>query len=315
MIDDPARLEKLTRQQGWPVDITTITHPHQARDVIDKALPVLPLKKGVDAALLEIKLGKAVKETSPAVIGSIKQAVDLAKTGAIAAIITNPIQKSSLIESGFRFPGHTEFLDALTQEMPMAKGQRRGPVMMLASQRLRVVPLTVHCPLQAVAGLLTQNMIVEKVEIVAQSLVRDLGLKSPRIAIAGLNPHAGEQGAIGKEEIETIIPAMKLLRRKGIRVFGPVSADSLFHEAARNQYDVAITMYHDQGLIPIKTLSFFDAANITLGLPIIRTSPDHGTGLDIADKNIARPDSLIAAILMADQMVHHRSAFDAQAEK
>jgi len=187
--------------------------------------------------------------------------------------------------------------------------------MMLASNLLRVVPLTVHCALKDVPDLLTLELVMERVEVVAQSLVRDLGIASPRIAIAGLNPHAGEQGLMGREEIDIINPAIERLRHKGINIFGPVPADSLFHDAARKHYDLAITLYHDQGLIPIKTLSFFDAVNVTLGLPIIRTSPDHGTGLDIADKNIARPDSLIAAMIMADQMIRYRRTFDAREVK
>ncbi len=312
LIDDPARLEKRAHLGNWPVEITTISKAEQATEAFSFALPVLPLKKGMTRDLLEITPGKARKNTAEAVIASVEQGVKLALDGAACGVVTNPIQKSALMQSGFAHPGHTEFLGELSKDAGLPKGMVRGPVMMLASPALRVVPVTIHTALKDVPGTLTTDLIVTRVTATAQSMMRDFGIKAPRIAMAGLNPHAGEAGGLGREEIDIISPAIKRLRQLGMNVFGPIPADSMFHEDARAQYDVAIAMYHDQGLIPIKTLSFFDAINITLGLPFVRTSPDHGTGLAIADKGVARPDSLIAAIYHADRIYRHRLVFDTQ---
>jgi 4-hydroxythreonine-4-phosphate dehydrogenase len=196
-----------------------------------------------------------------------------------------------LKEAGFAHPGHTEFLGFLT-------GAPRA-VMMLASEKLRVVPLTIHTPLAQVPSAISQDSILETAEIILNSLARDFAIADPRLAVAGLNPHAGEDGMLGMEEKNVIGPAIALLKSRGHRVIGPLSADTLFHDEARKNYDAVLTMYHDQGLIPIKTLSFWDGVNVTLGLPIVRTSPDHGTAFDIAGKGKADHRSMIAAIHMA----------------
>jgi 4-hydroxythreonine-4-phosphate dehydrogenase len=214
-------------------------------------------------------------------------------------MVTAPIHKAVLIEAGFPHPGHTEFLGHLT-------GAPRA-VMMLASEKLRVVPLTIHMPLIKVPAAITVDAICETAEIILKALVRDFGVTSPRLAIAGLNPHAGEEGVLGSEEIQVIAPAVTALKARGHRVMGPLSADTLFHEEARKTYDAVLTMYHDQGLIPIKTLSFWDGVNVTLGLPIVRTSPDHGTAFDIAGTGKANVRSMIAAIRMAAVMADARA--------
>jgi 4-hydroxythreonine-4-phosphate dehydrogenase len=213
--------------------------------------------------------------------------------------VTCPIAKKTLTAAGFAFPGHTEFLAHLTRA-PRA-------VMMLAIQGLRVVPVTIHEPLAAVPGHLTMDLIVETARIAAQALKRDFGLADPRLAVAGLNPHAGEGRTLGHEEFEVITPAIEQLRAEGIAVTGPHAADSMFHAAARARYDAAICMYHDQALIPVKTIDFDGGVNVTLGLPIVRTSPDHGTAFDIAGKGIANPASLIAAIELAAAMAARRA--------
>jgi 4-hydroxythreonine-4-phosphate dehydrogenase len=215
--------------------------------------------------------------------------------------VTNPIQKSALYEAGFSHPGHTEFLAELA-------GPGTIPVMMLANSKLRVVPLTIHIALRDVPAQLTQELIVERSRITHKSLQTVFGIPAPRLAIAGLNPHAGEDGTMGGEEKTIMAPAIEQLRREGIDVIGPLPADTMFHEEARANYDVALCPYHDQALIPVKTLDFHGGVNVTLGLPFIRTSPDHGTALNIAGKGIARPDSLIAALKMAAEMATKRLA-------
>jgi len=236
---------------------------------------------------------------APAVLEAIEIAAAACRTGDAAAMVTAPIHKAVLVESGFPYPGHTEFLGALT-------GAKRA-VMMLASDKLRVVPMTVHMPLARVPGAITIDAIVETGEILLEALERDFGIASPRVAVAGLNPHAGEEGVLGEEDLTIIAPAVATLVKRAHRVRGPLSADTLFHEEARLTYDAAITMYHDQGLIPIKTLSFWDGVNVTLGLPIVRTSPDHGTALDIAGTGKADARSMIAAIKMAAAMADARA--------
>ena len=243
--------------------------------------------------------GRLDPANEAAVIEAIEIAVRACMDGEAAAMVTAPIHKAVLAEAGFRHPGHTEFLGALT-------GAKRA-VMMLASDKLRVVPLTVHMALARVPGAISIEAIVETAEIVLQSLNRDFGLARPRLAVAGLNPHAGEDGVLGGEEDAVIAPAVAALRRNGHAVTGPLSADTLFHDEARKTYDAALTMYHDQGLIPIKTLSFWDGVNVTLGLPIVRTSPDHGTALDIAGTRKADARSMIAAIKMAAEIADARA--------
>jgi 4-hydroxythreonine-4-phosphate dehydrogenase len=233
-----------------------------------------------------------------ATIESIERAVGYVRSGEASAIVTNPIAKHVLYEAGFRFPGHTEFLGALAAQW----GERAQPVMMLWSRELSVVPVTIHIPLADAPGALTRELIASTARIVAADLHDRFGIARPRLAIAGLNPHAGEGGAMGREEIETIGPAIAELRAEGLDVSGPHPADTMFHAAARARYDVALTMYHDQGLIPIKTLAFDTGVNVTLGLPFIRTSPDHGTAFDIAGKGLANPTSLIEAARLAARL-------------
>jgi 4-hydroxythreonine-4-phosphate dehydrogenase len=245
------------------------------------------------------KLGRPDSENAPAVIDAIDLSVRLAMDGAAAALVTAPIHKAVLKEAGFPYPGHTEFLGFLT-------GAPRA-VMMLASEKLRVVPLTIHMPLAEVPGAISRDSILETAEIILNSLARDFAIAEPRLAVAGLNPHAGEEGMLGMEEKNLIGPAVQLLRARGHRVTGPLSADTLFHDEARKHYDAVLTMYHDQGLTPIKTLSFWDGVNVTLGLPIVRTSPDHGTAFDIAGKGKADHRSMIAAIRMAADIADART--------
>lgn len=232
-------------------------------------------------------------------IESIETAVRLVRTGEGSAVVTNPIAKHVLYEAGFRHPGHTEFLAALASE---GSSGTWHPVMMLWSEQLAVVPVTVHIPLSDVPSALTADKIVTTGRIVARELRERFGIAAPRLALAGLNPHAGESGSMGTEDMRVIAPAVEILRQDGIDAAGPLPADTMFHARARSRYDAALAMYHDQALIPIKTIAFDEAVNVTLGLPFVRTSPDHGTAFDIAGKGIARPDSLIAAIRLAARL-------------
>jgi len=266
-----------------------------------KALPVLEMDADIAPS---ITTGQPSAGNAPAIITSIERGVELCLSGDASALITNPIAKEVLYKAGFTHPGHTEFLGALTQDhkAPYA----RGPVMMLAAQDLRVGLVTVHEPLKNIAGQITTDLIIDKARVMLGALRADYGLDAPRLALCGLNPHAGEGGAIGREEIEIINPAAAILRAEGHDVTDAQSADTLFHAEARQGYDAVLAMYHDQGLIPVKTLDFHGGVNITLGLPIIRTSPDHGTAFGIAGQNTARPDSLIAAIRQARIIADNR---------
>ncbi len=243
--------------------------------------------------------GKPDAANAAAVIEAIEGSVRTCLAGEAAALVTAPINKAVLNAAGFPFPGHTEFLGHLT-------GAAR-PVMMLASDRLRVVPLTIHLPVAQVPAAIGTQAIVETAEIMLAALARDFAIARPRLAVAGLNPHAGEDGLLGEEDARIIAPAVAALAARGHAVRGPLSADTLFHEEARKSYDAALCMYHDQALIPIKTLSFWDGVNVTLGLPIVRTSPDHGTALDIAGTGKADPRSMIAAVKLAAGMADARS--------
>lgn len=244
--------------------------------------------------------GRPDGANAAATIAVIRQAVTLAETGAVAGVVTNPISKEVLITgAGFAFPGHTEFLADLT-------GAKR-PIMMLAAPELRVVPVTIHIPLSSVATALTPEILEATLRLTDTALRQDFGLSNPRIAVAGLNPHAGEGGILGREERDWIIPLLERLRAEGLRLAGPAPADTLFHAAARARYDVAICMYHDQALVPLKTLNFAEGVNITCGLPIVRTSPDHGTAFDIAGQGKADPRSLIAAIAQAREIAETRA--------
>jgi 4-hydroxythreonine-4-phosphate dehydrogenase len=239
-----------------------------------------------------------------ATIASITHAVELVTQDICSAVVTNPIAKQTLYGAGFTYPGHTEYLSVLAERL--VPGRQWPPVMMLAAPMLRVVPVTVHIPLAQVPSALSIDLIVQTASITAAALASDFQIARPRLAVAGLNPHAGEGGTIGREDEEIVRPAIHRLRRDGIDVTGPHSADTLFHAQARKAYDAVIAMYHDQALIPLKTLAFDDGVNVTLGLPFVRTSPDHGTAFDIAGTGRARPDSLIAALRLADEMAAGR---------
>jgi 4-hydroxythreonine-4-phosphate dehydrogenase len=257
--------------------------------VFPEALPVLPIVLVTDAIA-----GEPNVENAAAIIASIEQATLLTMAGETAAVVTNPISKATLYGAGFAHPGHTEFLAALTGVV--------RPVMMLAAPALRVVPITIHVSLRDALATLTTAAIIDTCRITEAALRRDFGIARPRLAIAGLNPHAGEGGAMGDEEIRIIRPAMDVLAAEGIDVSGPWPPDTMFTARARPQYDVAMCMYHDQALIPLKTLDMDGGVNVTLGLPIIRTSPDHGTAFGIAGQGVADPASLIAALDLAAEL-------------
>ncbi|MGH6814942.1 MAG: 4-hydroxythreonine-4-phosphate dehydrogenase PdxA [Hyphomicrobiaceae bacterium] len=248
--------------------------------------------------------GRADVANASAVIGAIDAAADAVAREAAAALVTNPIAKSVLTAAGFAHRGHTDYLAHLAERL--WPGCRYHPVMMLASPELRVVPLTVHLPLSAVPGAVTRSLILTTARILHDALRRDFAIPSPRIAVAGLNPHAGENGTIGREERDIVAPAIAELNGEGLAIAGPYSADALFHAAARRGYDVVLAMYHDQALIPLKTLAFDRGVNVTLGLPFVRTSPDHGTAFDIAGRGTASPASLIAALRLAAELAARR---------
>jgi 4-hydroxythreonine-4-phosphate dehydrogenase len=292
IIADPAALRTLARALDLSAPIAAVA-PEEAAAAFDQALPVVPL-----AANAAATPGRPDAALAGATIESIERAVGYVRSGAASAVVTNPIAKHVLYEAGFAFPGHTEFLGALARKW----GGFAQPVMMLWSEPLAVVPVTIHIPLAAAPAALSKDLIVSTGRIVAADMASRFGVARPRLAVAGLNPHAGEGGAIGREEIEIIAPAIAQLRAEGIDVSGPHSADTMFHAAARARYDVALAMYHDQGLIPIKTLAFDSGVNVTLGLPFVRTSPDHGTAFDIAGKGLADPASLIAAARLAARL-------------
>ncbi len=295
-LDDPARLARAAADCGLDIEIVTIDDPADAVSIFSDALPVIPVAANADAVP-----GKPSTDTAQAVLESIERGVAYTSGGLAGALVTNPIQKETLYDAGFGFPGHTEYLAELV-------GGGIRPVMMLAGPSLKVVPLTVHVPLRAALDQLTTDAIVEQGILVIQALRNDFGIQSPRLAIAGLNPHAGENGKLGSEEIEIIAPAVQRLRDTGAELIGPVPPDALFTPRARQRYDAALCMYHDQALIPVKALDFDHAVNVTLGLPIIRTSPDHGTALDIAGRGIADPSSLVSALKMASEISACRNA-------
>lgn len=280
--------------------IRIISTPAEAGGVFANALPVLnlPLSSRVVA-------GQPSPAAAAAVIRWIETGAGLVLSGDAAALVTAPISKAPLYAAGFKFPGHTEFLGEIASGA--VAGGARGPVMMLTGADLRVSVATIHVPLAEVAGLLDTASIVNAGLVTVQALANDFGIGSPRLAVAALNPHAGEAGTLGREEITIIGPAVRTLRDLGVDASGPHPADSLFHEPARRRYDAVLCMYHDQALIPVKMLDFWGGVNVTLGLPIVRTSPDHGVGLDIAGRGQARPDSLIAAIRMAKSVADRRA--------
>ncbi len=289
---DPDALASRARLLNLDVPLAVVDTPREATAAFADALPVLPLpsvKSGGDAA----------------VVDAIVQATAAVAAGKCLALVTNPITKRSLEAAGLHQPGHTEFLAVLAARHH--PGRTFHPVMMLASKELKVVPTTVHMPLSAVPGALTRALLLETMRITAAALQSDFGIAHPRLAVAGLNPHAGEGGMLGREDIDIIAPAIAELAAKGIAVTGPHSADALFHAEARRTYDAVIAMYHDQALIPLKTLAFDTGVNVTLGLPFVRTSPDHGTAFAIAGTGKARPDSLLAALEMAAEIGGRRA--------
>ena len=293
VIDDPDRLGDLANRLGLDVPIQIISSPGETISIFSSALPVLPQPLAVSA-----ESGKLNGRNAPSVIASLKRALELTLNGEAAGIVTNPIHKQTLYAEGFEHPGHTEFLAAATGGTP---------VMMLSCPGLRVVPVTIHIPLADVADQLTSDLIVSRGRTLAAALERDFGLAHPRIAVAALNPHAGENGAIGSEEAQLIAPAVQMLCDTGINATGPFPADTMFHAEARRGYDAVLAMYHDQALIPLKTIDFDNGVNTTLGLPIVRTSPDHGTACDIAGTGKANPSSFIAALRQASAIAAHRA--------
>jgi 4-hydroxythreonine-4-phosphate dehydrogenase len=293
LIDDANRLASIADQIAPGTPIRTISEPAQAIDCFPSALPVLhrPLATTSHPGTLDPANAKAV-------IGAIEEAVSLTIAGHASAVVTNPIHKKVLYDGGFGFPGHTEFLSSLAGNGRVA--------MMLVSPQLKVVPVTIHLALRAAIQMLTTEEIVATGLLTVLALRNDFGIGRPRLAVAGLNPHAGEGGSMGTEDRDIVAPAVEELRRAGIDVIGPLPADTMFHPRARSTYDAALCMYHDQALIPLKTIDFDGGVNVTLGLPFIRTSPDHGTALDLAGSGHARPDSLIAALKIARAMADRR---------
>ena len=288
----PGILAAAAKRVGFKVPIIE-TDPAGARAAFSNGLPVVSLKNAVEDAP-----GRPSPANATATIELIERAVEAVHQGEARAVVTNPIAKATLYQAGFKHPGHTEYLGALAK----AWDAPAFPVMMIWSETLKVVPVTIHIPLADAPKALSAELIIRTARVVDHDLRTRFGVARPRLAVAGLNPHAGEGGAMGREEITIIGPAIEALKAEGIDVVGPLSADTMFHAKARASYDVALTMYHDQGLIPVKTLAFDEGVNVTLGLPFVRTSPDHGTAFDIAGKGVANPASLIAALKLADRL-------------
>ncbi len=293
VVADRGFLDGRARKLGLTIPTATVA-PARAIETFADALPVVD--SGTKATA---EPGKPDDSSAGAAIASIRHAVDDVRAGHAAAVVTNPIAKSVLYRVGFKHPGHTEYLAELAAN---GAQQPPRPVMMLWSPTLAVIPVTIHVALREAVAQLTTRDIVETCTIAVAELKRWFGIANPRIAVSGLNPHAGEDATLGKEDVEIVAPAVASLKASGIDARGPLPADTMFHEAARKTYDCAVCMYHDQALIPIKTLAFADAVNVTLGLPFIRTSPDHGTAFDIAGTGRANPSSLIASLRLAARM-------------
>jgi len=294
LLADPDFVTERARLLGLKVPLR-VTTAEDAAGAFATSLPVVALSETVTATP-----GQPDSSSAPAAIASIRRAVADVFAGRAHAVVTNPVAKAVLYRTGFAEPGHTEFLAKLAQEHT---GRAAHPVMMLWSDELAVVPVTIHLPVRDVPRHLTTGLIVETGRIVARDLSERFGIARPRLALAGLNPHAGEEGALGGEDRSVVAPAVEQLRAEGIDARGPLPADTMFHAAARRTYDAALAMYHDQALIPIKTLAFDTAVNVTLGLPFVRTSPDHGTAFDIAGTGRANPASLVAALKLAARFV------------
>jgi 4-hydroxythreonine-4-phosphate dehydrogenase len=293
ILADPGFLRARAKLVGLDVPIVQV-EPAAAAAAFKTGLPVVDIGVAVTA-----QPGRPDATSARAAIAAIRRAVADVNAGAASAVVTNPVAKNILYQSGFAEPGHTEYLAKLAEE---ATGVAVHPVMLLWSPELAVVPVTIHLPLKDVVARLSSDLIVETGRIVAHDLARRFGIAQPRLAVAGLNPHAGEDGALGEEDLTVVGPAVERLKALGIDARGPLPADTMFHAAARATYDVALAMYHDQALIPIKTLAFDHAVNVTLGLPFVRTSPDHGTAFDIAGTGRADPSSLIAALRLAARL-------------
>jgi len=293
ILADPKFLRARAERMALDIPIALI-EPGAAGAAFMSALPVVDIGVTITA-----EPGQPDGTSAPAAIAAIRRAVADVHAGAAAAVVTNPVAKNILYRSGFAEPGHTEYLAKLAED---ATGIGVQPVMLLWSPELAVVPVTIHLPLKEVVARLTSDLIVLTGRIVARDLARRFGIARPRLAIAGLNPHAGEDGALGQEDLATVRPAVERLKAEGFDARGPLPADTLFHAAARATYDVVLAMYHDQALIPIKTLAFEHAVNVTLGLPFVRTSPDHGTAFDLAGTGRADPSSLIAALRLAARL-------------
>jgi 4-hydroxythreonine-4-phosphate dehydrogenase len=298
LIGDLSQLKQRAIALGYKIEFQ-ICEPESADAVFSSALPIQQLSN----AHIEFP-GIPLHSNAAGTIEAIDLAVSMTFEGRTSALVTCPIAKKPLYDAGFAFPGHTEYLGHLCSKRT---GMSVLPIMMIAGPDLRTVPVTIHIPLKDVPQALTSDLIYETARIVHRDLQRCFGVAVPRLAIAGLNPHAGENGALGLEDDVVIRPAIERLQQAGINAFGPLPADTMFHAAARARYDVAICMYHDQALIPAKAIAFDDGVNVTLGLPIIRTSPDHGTAFDISGKGLARPDSLIAALKMAATMANQKT--------
>jgi 4-hydroxythreonine-4-phosphate dehydrogenase len=296
---DPVFLATRARRMGLDVPIEMVSAVDAAA-VFGRALPVVPLDSSV-----EVTPGVPSVATAQAVIEAIARAVGDVRAGLASAVVTAPIAKKTLYDAGFQHPGHTEFLGTLSAAWA---GEAARPVMMLAGPELKAVPVTIHIPLRDVAGALSERLIVDTARIVATDLRRRFGKPAPRIAVAGLNPHAGENGTMGDEDERIVRPAVAALRAEGIDARGPLSADTMFHAQARTTYDAALCMYHDQALIPSKTINFTETVNVTLGLAFIRTSPDHGTAFDIAGTGKADPSSLAAALRLAAELRRNEMA-------
>jgi 4-hydroxythreonine-4-phosphate dehydrogenase len=297
-LGDAASLDARAKALGLNVRLAEV-RPEDASDTFADALPVVPTGQAATA-----RPGHPDDSSAGAALASIRQAVADVMAGRASAVVTNPIAKNVLYRAGFRHPGHTEYL----AELAATKNSTPQPVMMLWSPALAVVPVTIHVSLREALTQLSSDLIATTARIVATGLKSYFGIARPRLAVSGLNPHAGEDGSLGTEDRTIVATAVELLRSEGLDIRGPLPADTMFHEAARQTYDCAICMYHDQALIPIKTLAFEDAVNVTLGLPFIRTSPDHGTAFDIAGTDKPNPSSLIAALRLAARMAATESA-------
>jgi 4-hydroxythreonine-4-phosphate dehydrogenase len=291
-LGDAASLDRRAKALGLAVPVAEVA-PEEASEAFARALPIVATGHAATA-----RPGQPDDNSAGAALASIRQAVKDVTAGRASAVVTNPIAKNVLYRTGFRHPGHTEYL----AELAATKNSTPQPVMLLWSPALAVVPVTIHVSLREALAQLSSELIASTARIVASGQKSHFGIARPRLAVSGLNPHAGEDGSLGTEEKTIVAPAVELLRSEGLDVRGPLPADTMFHEAARRSYDCAICMYHDQALIPVKTLAFEDAVNVTLGLPFIRTSPDHGTAFDIAGTGKANPSSLIAALQLAARM-------------